>query len=86
MHTIDTLHRHIRKIADRDNQALAFASAYYSGVSREWSVVCHVGASKIEARSAVLEEAVWEATRAADNHWPSTDALAQTLGVPHATE
>lgn len=84
--TIDTLHRYVRKIADRDNQVVAFASAYYSGYSREWSVTCHLGATKVEARAALLEEAVYEATRAVDARWPSPEALAQTLGVTHAAE
>lgn len=86
MQTIDTLHNYVRKIADRNNQAIAFASAYYSGVSREWSVTCHLGATKIEARAAALEEAAYEATRAVDARWPSPEALAQTLGVAYAAE
>lgn len=84
--TIDTLHNYVRKIADRNNQAIAFASAYYSGVSREWSVTCHLGATKVEARAALFDEAVYEVTRAVDARWPSPEALAQTLGVPHAGE
>lgn len=84
--TIDTLHNYVRKIADRDNEVIAFACAHYSGVSREWSVTCYLGAAKIEARAAALEEAAYEATRAVDARWPSPEALAQMLGVPHAAE